>query len=66
MKLGVARMLLPKHYVATRVVAQVRALVEAPPYAQRAAEVGGLVRAEDGVQGACDALEAYLGTAPPA
>ena len=66
MKLGVARRLLPKHYVATRVVAQVRALVEAPPYAQRAAEVGGLVRAEDGVQGACDALEAYLGTAPPA
>jgi rhamnosyltransferase subunit B len=65
-QLGVARMLFPKHYEARRVVAQVRALVEDPRYAQRAAEVGGLVRAEDGVQRACDTLEAYLGTAPPA
>jgi rhamnosyltransferase subunit B len=63
-KLGVARTLLPKRYVATRVVAQVRALVEDPHYAQRAAEVGGVVRAEDGLQRACDALEAHLATPP--
>jgi rhamnosyltransferase subunit B len=64
-KLGVARTLFPKHYEARRVVEQVRALVEGPRYAQRAAEVGCTVRAEDGVQRACDALESYLGTAPP-
>jgi hypothetical protein len=44
----------------------VQALVEDPRYAQRAAEVSCIVRAEDGVQRACDALEAYLGTALPA
>jgi rhamnosyltransferase subunit B len=65
MKLGVGRVLFPKHYVARRVVKQVRVLVEDPHYAERAAAVGSLVRAEDGVQRACDALEAYLGTAPP-
>ncbi len=65
MNLRVARMLLPKHYAAPRVVAQVRALLEDPHYAQRAAEVGGMVRAEDGVQRACDALEACLATPPP-
>jgi rhamnosyltransferase subunit B len=65
-QLGVARTLFPKQYRARRVVEQVRALLEAPRYARRAAEVGGLVRAEDGVQWACEALEAYLGSAPPA
>jgi rhamnosyltransferase subunit B len=65
-KLGVARTLFPKHYEARRVVERVRALVEDPRYARRAAEAGCMVRAEDGVQCACDALEAYLGTAPPA
>jgi rhamnosyltransferase subunit B len=65
-KLGAARTLFPRRYEARRVVEQVRALVEDPRYAQRAAEVGCIVRAEDGVQRACDALEGYLGTAPPA
>jgi rhamnosyltransferase subunit B len=64
MNLGVARTLLPKHYAAMRVVEQVRALLEDPHYAQRAAEVGGMVRAEDELQRACDALEAYLATPP--
>jgi UDP:flavonoid glycosyltransferase YjiC (YdhE family) len=60
MNLRVARTLFPKHYAATRVVEQVRTLLEDPHYAQRAAEVGGMVQAEDGVQRACDAIEAYL------
>jgi rhamnosyltransferase subunit B len=64
-KLGVARTLFPKHYTATRAVEQVWALLEDPHYAQRAAEVGAMVRAEDGVQRACDLLEAYLATSPP-
>jgi UDP:flavonoid glycosyltransferase YjiC (YdhE family) len=62
--LGVARTLLPQHYTATRTVKQVRALLEDPHYAHRAAEVGGMVRGEDGVERACDALEAYLETSP--
>jgi len=60
--LGVARTLLPKHYTARQAVKQVRALLEDPRYAQRAAEVGSMVRVEDGAQRACDALEAYLET----
>jgi hypothetical protein len=42
---------------------QVRVLVEDPHYARRAAEIGGLVRTEDGVKRACEVLEASL--APP-
>jgi rhamnosyltransferase subunit B len=62
--LGVARTLFPKHYTARRAVEQVQALLEDPHYAQRAAEVGAVVQAEDGVQRACDAIEAYLETPP--
>jgi rhamnosyltransferase subunit B len=62
--LGVARTLLPKHYTATRAVTQVRTLLENPSYAQRAAEVGDMVRLEDGIQRACDALEIYLSSSP--
>jgi rhamnosyltransferase subunit B len=58
--LRVARTLFPKRYTATRVVEQVRALLDDPHYAQHAAEVGCVVRSEDGVQRACDAIEAYL------
>jgi UDP:flavonoid glycosyltransferase YjiC (YdhE family) len=60
--LGVARTLFPKHYTATRAVAQLRVLLENPAYAQRAAEAADTVRAEDGVQCACVALEGYLAT----
>jgi rhamnosyltransferase subunit B len=59
-KLGVARTLFPKHYVATRVAIEIQGLLAEPSYAQRAAEVGRMVRAEAGDQQACDALEAYL------
>jgi rhamnosyltransferase subunit B len=62
--LGVARTLLPKHYTATRAVTQVRTLLENPSYARRAAEVGDMVRLEDGIQRACDALEIYLSSSP--
>ena len=59
-KLGVARTLSPKHYVATRVATQLRAILAEPRYAQRAVEVGRMVQAEAGDQQACDAIEAYL------
>jgi UDP:flavonoid glycosyltransferase YjiC (YdhE family) len=59
-KLGVARTLFPKHYVATRVATQLQALLAEPCYAQRATEVGHMVQVEAGDQQACDAIEAFL------
>jgi len=59
-KLGVARTLFPKHYVATLVATHLRGLLAEPRYTQRAAEVGRMVQAEAGDQQACDAIEAYL------
>jgi UDP:flavonoid glycosyltransferase YjiC (YdhE family) len=59
-KLGVARTLFPKRYVATRVAAELQGLLAEPSYARRAAEVGRMVQAEAGDQHACDAIEAYL------
>jgi UDP:flavonoid glycosyltransferase YjiC (YdhE family) len=59
-KLGVARTLFPKRYVATQVVTQLRAILEEPRYAQRAVVVGSRVQAEAGDQQACDVIEAYL------
>jgi rhamnosyltransferase subunit B len=64
MNLRVARTLFPKRYTATRVVEQVRALLDDPHYARRAAEVGCVVRSEDGIRRACDAVEAYLAASP--
>jgi UDP:flavonoid glycosyltransferase YjiC (YdhE family) len=59
-QLGVARTLSPKHYVATRVVAQLRAILEEPRYAQRAVVVGRAVETEGGDQQASDAIGTYL------
>jgi rhamnosyltransferase subunit B len=59
-QLGVARTLFPKHYVATRLATDLRALLEEPQYARRAAEVGKRIQAEAGSQRACDAIEASL------
>ena len=61
--LGVARTLFPRRYSAARVADELRTLLEEPSYARRAGEVGRVVRAEDGVGAACDAIEEILG--PP-
>jgi rhamnosyltransferase subunit B len=58
-RLGVARTLTPRKYSASRVAQEVRVLLE-PRYTQRAAEVGAIVRAENGPERACDAIEALL------
>jgi rhamnosyltransferase subunit B len=59
-KLGIARTLPTKSYVASRVATELQALMAEPSYVERAAEVGSIVQAEAGDQQACDALEAYL------
>jgi UDP:flavonoid glycosyltransferase YjiC (YdhE family) len=58
--LGVARVLYPRHYTASRVVEHLRALLMTPRFSARAEEVGRVVRAEDGTEQACQALEAFI------
>ncbi|MDX1661825.1 MAG: glycosyltransferase, partial [Gemmatimonadota bacterium] len=59
-RLGVARTIRPTAYRADRVVAELRRLLEDSDYRLRAGEVGRIVRAEDGVATACDAIEAAV------
>jgi UDP:flavonoid glycosyltransferase YjiC (YdhE family) len=60
-RLGVARLAARDRYRADRVAGQLRALLEDPRYAAKAAEAGARVRAEDGVSAACDRIEERLG-----
>ena len=57
-RLGVARVLPPARYRARRVAAELSALLQDPAYRAAAARVAATVRAERGVQAACDAIEA--------
>jgi UDP:flavonoid glycosyltransferase YjiC (YdhE family) len=59
-RLGIARIVARHQYTPARVAAQLGRLLEDTKYAQRAAAVGEQVRQEDGVQAACDALEALI------
>ncbi len=61
-RLGIARTITRNHYEPTRVVAELRLLLENPAYTQRAGEIATKVRQEDGVTSACDALEALFQT----
>ena len=49
-----------KHYVAERIVMELRELTEAPTYAAKAAAIGHIVQAENGVGAACDAIEKQM------
>lgn len=62
-RLGTSRTIPRKHYAAERVAKQLNELLENPNYAARAAEIGAIVRAEDGVNVACDVIEKQLKTA---
>jgi rhamnosyltransferase subunit B len=59
-RLGVARVLPRRRYTASRIAAELRALLRDPSYATRAAEVGQRLQGIDGAAVACDALEALL------
>src|SRR5690606_20911643 len=59
-RLGVARTIRSERYKARRVMAELRLLLNESRFRERAAEVGALVRAEDGVAAACDAIERVL------
>jgi UDP:flavonoid glycosyltransferase YjiC (YdhE family) len=60
--LGVARTITRSRYRVESLVRELSAL-SAPAYQERAAEVGRLVRAEQGASAACDALEGLLADA---
>jgi rhamnosyltransferase subunit B len=64
-RLGVARVLYPKHYTAERAAAALRVLLDDPAPGLAAEAVGARIRAEDGVSAACEAIEAYLAAARP-
>lgn len=58
--LGVGLTLQPRAYRAARVAGYLRRLTGEPGFARRAAEIGATVAPEDGVAGACDAIDALL------
>src|SRR5262249_32038570 len=65
-RLGIARTISRNRYTPDRVAAELREFLDNPAYSQRAAEIGEQVRNEDGVQAACEALEALLHAVEPA
>ena len=59
-RLGTSRTVCRKQYTAKRVAKQLHELLENPNYADRAVEVGAVIRAERGVTVTCDAIEKRL------
>jgi rhamnosyltransferase subunit B len=56
-RLGVARVIQRGDYTPMKVARKLEAMLEEPRFALRAAEVARVLRHEDGVKAACDALE---------
>lgn len=59
-RLGTSRTIPRKQYSASRVVKKLRELLDNPNYAAKAAEIGQIVQAENGVSVACDEIEKQL------
>ncbi|MBV8552571.1 MAG: glycosyltransferase family 1 protein [Acidobacteriaceae bacterium] len=59
-RLGVARWVNRNQYTAEKVIGVMRELLDNSCYAERAAELSERIRAEDGLQTACNAIEAAL------
>jgi UDP:flavonoid glycosyltransferase YjiC (YdhE family) len=59
-RLGIARTIFPRRYTPDRVAADLHRILEDPSYSRRASQVAAEMREENGVQSACDALEALL------
>ncbi len=63
--LGVSRTVYPDQYAAERIGRDLRDLLRDEEVAERAAEVGRVVRAEGGAAAACDAIEGLLERTAP-
>jgi rhamnosyltransferase subunit B len=59
-RLGTSRTISRQQYTAARVAKELRALLENPQYATKAAEIGRMIQTENGVGIACDAIERQL------
>lgn len=59
-RLGTSRTIPREQYLASRVAKELRELLENPSYATKAAEIGRIIQAENGVGVACDAIEKQL------
>jgi rhamnosyltransferase subunit B len=59
-RLGTSRTIERKHYTAAIVAKELKALLENPNYATKAAEIGRIIQMENGVSVACDAIEDRL------
>jgi rhamnosyltransferase subunit B len=59
-RLGTSRTISRKHYSAVRVARELRELLDNPKYATKAAEIGQIIRSENGVVLACNAIERLL------
>lgn len=59
-RLGVARIIKRDKYKAIAVEAELKQLLQEPKYVQQATLVGQQIRSENGVQTACDRIEAHL------
>lgn len=59
-RLGVARTIKRSEYTAQQAAAELNQLLSEPSYTRRSAEVGRQIQLENGVQIACDAIEAHL------
>lgn len=59
-RLGTSRTIPRKQYLASRVVKELRELLDNPSYTAKAAEIGHIVQAENGVSVACAEIEKQL------
>lgn len=59
-RLGTSRTILREQYSALRVAKELSELLRNPNYAAKAAEIGRMIQAENGVGRACDAIEKQL------
>ncbi len=59
-RLGVGRTIMRRKYTAARAAAALKELLDRPSYSEKAAEVGRVIGAENGVRIACDAIEEQL------
>lgn len=59
-RLETSRTIARKQYLASRVAHELHELLENPNYATKAAEIGRIIQAENGVGVACDAIEKQL------
>jgi UDP:flavonoid glycosyltransferase YjiC (YdhE family) len=59
-ELGVARVVHHRAFTAKRAAAELTQLLSKSTYSSRAAEIGKEIRKEDGIAGACDALEELM------